>query len=79
MAHLPRCKPARVAWYHRPGVRILLDYRPALRERTGVGEYVHGLASGLLPQLAADDTLVLFSSSLRDRLDGHVRRRRIGC
>ena len=53
-------------------MRILLDYRPALRERTGVGEYVHGLASGLLPQLAADDTLVLFSSSLRDRLDGHV-------
>ena len=53
-------------------MRILLDYRPALRERTGVGEYVHGLASGLLPQLAADDTLVLFSSSLRDRLDGHA-------
>ena len=25
-------------------VRILIDYRPALRQRTGVGEYVHGLA-----------------------------------
>ena len=24
-----------------PAVRILLDYRPALRQRTGVGEYVH--------------------------------------
>jgi glycosyltransferase involved in cell wall biosynthesis len=49
-------------------VRILLDYRPALRERTGVGEYVHGLASALREQLAAGDELVLFSSSLRDRL-----------
>ena len=53
-------------------MRILLDYRPALRERTGVGEYVHGLASGLVTQLAPDDTLVLFASSLRDRLDGDV-------
>jgi len=51
-------------------VRILLDYRPALRERTGVGEYVHGLASALRAQLAAGDELVLFSSSLRDRLQG---------
>ena len=50
-------------------VRILLDYRPALRERTGVGEYVHGLASALRAQLPAGDDLVLFSSSLRDRLD----------
>lgn len=50
-------------------MRILLDYRPALRERTGVGEYVHGLASALPPQLSDDDELVLFSSSLRDRLD----------
>ncbi len=54
-------------------MRILLDYRPALRERTGVGEYVHGLASALQAQLstfATGDELVLFSSSLRDRLDG---------
>ena len=68
-------KPLRVAWYHRPRVRILLDYRPALRERTGVGEYVHGLASALQAQLSAvptGDELVLFSSSLRDRLDGTV-------
>jgi glycosyltransferase involved in cell wall biosynthesis len=50
-------------------VRILLDYRPALRERTGVGEYVHGMALALREQLTADDALVLFSSSLRDRLD----------
>jgi glycosyltransferase involved in cell wall biosynthesis len=50
-------------------VRILLDYRPALRERTGVGEYVHGLATALRAQLPAGDELVLFSSSLRDRLN----------
>jgi glycosyltransferase involved in cell wall biosynthesis len=53
-------------------VRILLDYRPALRERTGVGEYVHGLAWALCTQLAPGETLVLFSSSLRDRLDGRA-------
>lgn len=52
-----------------PRVRILLDYRPALRERTGVGEYVHRLAGALQAQLSAADSLVLFSSSLRDRLD----------
>ena len=32
--------------YDAARVRILLDYRPALRERTGVGEYVHELAIG---------------------------------
>jgi len=53
-------------------VRIVLDYRPALRERTGVGEYVHGMASALRAQLGADDSLVLFSSSFRDRLDPSV-------
>lgn len=53
-------------------MRILLDYRPALRERTGVGEYVHGLASALRAHLSPGDELVLFSSSLRDRLDGGV-------
>ena len=30
-----------------PGVRVLVDYRPALRARTGVGEYVHELARAL--------------------------------
>ncbi len=29
-------------------LRILLDYRPALRQRTGVGEYVHELALSLI-------------------------------
>jgi glycosyltransferase involved in cell wall biosynthesis len=49
-------------------VRILLDYRPALRERTGVGEYVHELAAALARQLDPQDTLTLFSSSWKDRL-----------
>jgi glycosyltransferase involved in cell wall biosynthesis len=49
-------------------VRILVDYRPALRERTGVGEYVHELvrAYTALPE-AADDEVRLFTSSWKDR------------
>lgn len=49
-------------------MRILLDYRPALRERTGVGEYVHQLAAALARRLSPDDRLTLVSSSWRDRL-----------
>jgi glycosyltransferase involved in cell wall biosynthesis len=49
-------------------VRILLDYRPALRERTGVGEYVHELARALAASPSPDETLRLFSSSWKDRL-----------
>jgi glycosyltransferase involved in cell wall biosynthesis len=63
-------------------VRILIDYRPALRERTGVGEYVHQLARALSHQRvdraaerrAGDrratvnaDQIELFTSSWRDR------------
>lgn len=55
--------------YDFPRVRILLDYRPALRYRTGVGEYVHRLSSSLAAgALAPTDTLTLFSSSFSDRL-----------
>jgi glycosyltransferase involved in cell wall biosynthesis len=55
-------------------VRILLDYRPALVQRTGVGEYAHELAAALMSQLGSEDTLTLFSSSWRDRLEeGRVR------
>jgi glycosyltransferase involved in cell wall biosynthesis len=50
-------------------VRILLDYRPALRERTGVGEYVHEVARALLDSAPAGESLTLFSSSYKDRLD----------
>src|SRR5262245_26013224 len=58
-----------LAW---AGVRILLDYRPALRQRTGVGEYAHELASALVPRLGPDDRLTLFSSSWKDRLSPAV-------
>ncbi len=54
--------------YHGPDLRILLDYRPALRERTGVGEYLHQIALALTRQLASSDTLTVFSSSWKDRL-----------
>ena len=51
-----------------PGVRILVDYRPALRERTGVGEYVHELVRAYtsLPE-ARGDELRVFTSSWKDR------------
>jgi glycosyltransferase involved in cell wall biosynthesis len=48
-------------------VRILLDYRPALRERSGAGEYIHRLARALAA--AGTDRVTLFSSSWKDRLD----------
>jgi glycosyltransferase involved in cell wall biosynthesis len=49
-------------------MRVLLDYRPALRQRTGVGEYTHQLIKALA---ALDDPLVVtaFSSSWKDRVD----------
>lgn len=55
-------------------MRILIDYRPALRTRTGVGEYIHGLASalGILASAGAAparDDVAIFSSSWKDRLD----------
>ncbi len=45
-----------------------MDYRPALRQRTGVGEYVHEIAAALGRALRDGDTLTLFSSSWKDRL-----------
>jgi glycosyltransferase involved in cell wall biosynthesis len=49
-------------------VRILFDYRAALRDRTGVGQFAHGLAAALQAALPPGDTLSLFSSSWKDRL-----------
>jgi len=54
-------------------VRVLVDYRAALRERSGVGEYTHQLVAALLRRAAgygARSTLDLwlFSSSWKDRL-----------
>jgi glycosyltransferase involved in cell wall biosynthesis len=53
-------------------VRILIDYRPALVRRSGAGHYVHELASALQTLLPPTDSLVLFSSSWRDRLEKNV-------
>jgi len=57
-------------------MRLLLDYRPALREPTGVGAWVHELVRALLALSAEGEPageklqISLFSSSLRDRLAG---------
>jgi glycosyltransferase involved in cell wall biosynthesis len=52
-----------------PTVHILLDYRPALRDRTGVGEYAHELARALAATGGPGDRLTLFTSSWSDRPD----------
>jgi glycosyltransferase involved in cell wall biosynthesis len=54
-------------------VRVLIDYRPALRKRSGSGEYTHQLVRALLeayPPSASSRPLdlTLFSSSWKDRL-----------
>lgn len=49
-------------------MKILLDYRPALRSRSGVGEYVHQLVRHLA-DASEDDSLTLFTSSWKDRPD----------
>lgn len=54
-------------------MRVLIDYRAALRSRTGVGEYAHQLVSALVasfPPRAAGPPLdvTVFSSSWKDRL-----------
>jgi glycosyltransferase involved in cell wall biosynthesis len=46
-------------------VNILIDYRPALRARTGVGEYVHELVRAYTA--VHDDQVGIFSSSWTDR------------
>ena len=55
-------------------MRILLDYRPALRQRTGVGEYVHELAKAAASGTGRpeSDEVILFSASWKDRLDPSV-------
>ena len=58
-------------------MRVLIDYRPALRARSGVGEYTHQLVKALLaayplsgpPSGTGNDlALTVFSSSWKDRL-----------
>lgn len=48
-------------------MRILVDYRPALRQRTGVGEFVHELAKALCRATNSGDELTLFTNSWKDR------------
>jgi glycosyltransferase involved in cell wall biosynthesis len=55
-------------------VEVLLDYRPALRQRTGAGEYVHELAAAWLRHARLEDSLHLFTSSWKDRLSPDVAR-----
>ena len=50
-------------------MEILLDYRAALRERSGVGEYAHELAAALGRNARPGDRLHLFTSSWADRPD----------
>lgn len=50
-------------------MRVLIDYRPALRERSGAGEYTHQLVRALLAAIPASQLeLTIFSSSWKDRL-----------
>jgi glycosyltransferase involved in cell wall biosynthesis len=50
-------------------VRVLIDYRAALRDRTGVGEYTHQLVTALAQRFdRAELDLSVFSSSWKDRL-----------
>jgi glycosyltransferase involved in cell wall biosynthesis len=48
-------------------MHILVDYRPALRARTGVGEYTHEMVRAYAA--ATTDTVTAFTSSWRDRPD----------
>jgi glycosyltransferase involved in cell wall biosynthesis len=49
-------------------VRILVDYRPALRQRSGVGEYMHNLVRAYTHHpIAAGDEVAVFTSSWKDR------------
>ena len=54
-------------------MRVLIDYRPALRARSGVGEYTHQLVKALLESYPPSGNggglaLTVFSSSWKDRL-----------
>jgi glycosyltransferase involved in cell wall biosynthesis len=60
--------PPRCVCYDLPRVRILIDYRPALRQRTGVGQYAHQAAAALARSGGPTDRITVFSSSWKDRL-----------
>ena len=54
-------------------LQILVDYRPALRARTGVGEYMHEIIRAYTA--AHDDDVAAFTSSWRDRPDAATAQR----
>ncbi len=56
------------SWYRSRGVHVVVDYRPALRARTGIGEYVHEVARALAATTGPARALTLFSSSWADRV-----------
>ena len=66
-------------------MRILIDYRPALHQPTGVGEHIHNLSQAIVAESAhqSNVSITLFSSSLRHRLpinivdNAHIVDRRI--
>lgn len=55
-------------------MRVLVDYRPALRARTGIGEYVHELVAALAATAPPDGHVAAFSSSWRDRVTDELKR-----
>jgi glycosyltransferase involved in cell wall biosynthesis len=57
-------------------VRIVLDYRPALRQRTGVGEFVHELARALASDAnrPGGDELAILTVSWKDRAPAALAR-----
>src|SRR5207253_10622339 len=68
LKRLARLQPAiRTGRYGRLArVRIVIDYRPALKARTGVGEYIHQTIKAL-GRGGSEDRITLFSSSWKDR------------
>ena len=65
----PDLAPRRAALLAFRQVHVLLDYRPALRDRSGVGEYVHELAAALADTAPQGHRVDLFTSSWKDRPD----------
>jgi glycosyltransferase involved in cell wall biosynthesis len=55
-------------------MRILVDYRPALRARTGVGEYTHEMVRAYTAAHAGSqgDQVTLFTSSWKDRPEAEL-------
>jgi glycosyltransferase involved in cell wall biosynthesis len=54
-------------------VDVLIDYRPALRARTGIGEYMHELLASLAERPIEDERVHVFTSSWKDRPDPALR------